>query len=236
MRASDSLSRGPGRLLAVALWLATVLPGWAVAEPVKGDAALLQTLRKAQGMLRQLGQDKVELETANSALNEQMRSLQASLAQADSRAGRLQSLQPLLDELRGQNEGLRLHIARDAERMHEMSGRQVTMASELARWRRDNGLLVKAFEERSRWGEDCGEKNRELLRVNREMLERFSDRGFLEKLGDAEPLTGLGSVAAENARDDFAFRLEDLEVTPWRDSKRESSPGDAWRTRPGKRA
>ncbi len=212
MRASDRL----GPLLVAAVY-ATGFPFIVAAEPVKGDAALLQTLRKAQNMLRELNQDKAALDAANAALNQQVQDLQARLKAAESREIQIQRLEAQVQERRQENESLRQRIASDAERLQAGTSRSRALMQELARWRRDNALLLRAVDERTRWGNACLAKNRDLIRLNREVLEHQGEQGFWDRLKAAEPLTGLGRVAEENARDEFGYRLEDLEVTPWRE-------------------
>ena len=61
------------------------------AEPAKGggDAAVLQTLRKAQGMLRQLAQEKADLEAKTTGLEAQVKTLET----------RVKELEPLTTEV-----------------------------------------------------------------------------------------------------------------------------------------
>ncbi|WP_052808216.1 hypothetical protein [Methyloterricola oryzae] len=213
MRASDRLIW----LLSAALAFAASQPGRVAAEPVKGDAALLQTLRKAQNMLRELNQDKTALDAANAALTQQVQDLQARLKAAESREIQIQRLEAHVQAQHRENESLRQRIASDAERLQAGTARSRALMEELARWRRDNSLLLRAVDERTRWGNACLAKNRDLIRLNRKVLEHQGEQGFWDRLKAVEPLTGLGRVAEENARDEFGYRLEDLEVTPWRE-------------------
>jgi DNA repair exonuclease SbcCD ATPase subunit len=217
-----------------------VLWGDVAAEPAKGggDAAVVQTLRKAQGMLRQLTQEKADLEARYTALETQLnqmkeqteaqakalKALEAKAAQleplqkelAQSKAG-LQALQTTNTNLQQQLGGQTARLQTTAEQQRQTSG-------ELARQRRDNLLLVNAVKERTRWIEDCAGKNKALAQANREMLGKFSDRSFWDDLKENEPFTGVGKIARENAVQDFQYKLDDLQVTPWQEPPANKPP------------
>jgi vacuolar-type H+-ATPase subunit I/STV1 len=185
-----------------------------------GDAAVLQTLRKAQGLLRQLSQEKADLEAKNAALEEQIKALKAVEA-------RVRQLEPLenevrqhkasLEEMRAGNAALQQRISGDAEHLRAFAERQRKTAGELEKYRRDNVLLVNAVTERTRWIEECAGKNKSLVQANREWIERHGNQDFWETLKAAEPLTGIGAIAEETAVQEFRYKLGDLEVTPWQE-------------------
>ncbi|CAL1239701.1 hypothetical protein [Candidatus Methylocalor cossyra] len=215
--ASSPSSPRAGRLLAVAALLWASLPGGAVAQAPKSDAAIVQTLRKAQGMLRQLSQEKADLEAKNAALDERVKALEARVRQLEPLEGQVKQQKLNLEALQGSNAALQQRISGDAERLRALGERQRQLGAELEKYRRDNRLLVDAVKERGRWIEQCAGKNRSLLEVNRELLKKYRDKGFWDEFKAVEPFTGIGAVAEENAVQDFRYKLEDLEITPWRE-------------------
>lgn len=200
------------------------LAGWgaAMAEPPKGggDAAVVQTLRKAQGMLRQLGQEKAELEAKNAELEAQiktLKALEAKAAQVEPLQNQLNQAKASLEALQGSHASLQQQLGTQTSRLQSAGEQQRKTSGELARTRRDNQLLVNAVKERSHWIEDCTGKNQALVRANREVLEKLGNRDFWDSFKEGEPLTGLGAVAKENAAQEFHYTLDDLEVTPWKE-------------------
>lgn len=199
----------------------------ASAEPAKGggDAAVVQTLRKAQGMLRQLSQEKADLEAKNAELEGQIKALKAlepKAAQVEPLQNQLAQAKASLEALHGSNASLQQQIGTQNSRLQTAAEQQQKTAGSLARTQRDNQLLVNAVKERTHWIEECTGKNQALVRANREMVEKFGSRDFWDNFKETEPLTGLGSVAKENLAQEFHYKLDDLEVTPWK----EPSAGD----------
>jgi septal ring factor EnvC (AmiA/AmiB activator) len=204
----------------------------ALAEPPKGggDAAVVQTLRKAQGMLRQLGQEKAELEAKNAELEAQiktLKALEAKAAQVEPLQNQLNQAKASLEALQGSHASLQQQLGTQTSRLQTAGEQQRKTSGELARTRRDNQLLVNAVKERSHWIEDCAGKNQALVRANREILEKLGSRDFWDSFKEGEPLTGLGAVGKENAVQEFHYTLDDLEVTPWKESAAPSAAADA---------
>jgi hypothetical protein len=217
---SRAESLPPFRLApAVALGLCSLVWGGQVfAEKPKSDEAIVQTLRKAQGMLRQLSQEKIELETKNAALQKQLAEQSAALKALDAKAAKLEPMEGELKQLMAARQSLEQQLGGQTSRLHAVSEQQKKTQAELHRYQRDNQLLVDAVKERTRWIESCTAKNRDLVRANEEMLEKFGSSGFWDKLAESEPFTGIAAVAKENAVQEFRFKIEDLEVTPWKEA------------------
>jgi predicted RNase H-like nuclease (RuvC/YqgF family) len=213
--------KGGAALAALAVaWFG--LAGPVHAEAKKGqDAAVLQTLRKAQGMLRQLGQEKADLEAQNLKLQEQVKVLEAKVRDLAALENEVRQQKAGLEDMRGRNSALERRLGEDADRLRSLAEKQRGTAAELRRYQRDNGLLVKAVAERTRWIEECTGKNADLLAANRELLGKYRGKGVWDTLKRAEPFTGLAGVKEENEVQEFRFKLEDLEVTPWQESKAE---------------
>lgn len=226
--------------LAVLLGCALAWGPVAQAEAPKGgpDAATLQSLRKAQGTIRQLTQEKTDLETQAQALQDKIKSLEAaSAASLASAQARIKQLEPLenevklskasLEELRNGNTALQQRISEDTGRLQSLAGTQKKTAGELEKFKRDNELLVNAVLERTRWIETCTGKNQALIQANRELLEKYSSKGVWDTIKSAEPFTGINAVAEENKAQEFSFKLGDLQVTPWQEPPADSAPPPA---------
>ncbi|BBA32326.1 uncharacterized protein sS8_0358 [Methylocaldum marinum] len=192
------------------------------AQAPRQDAAA-QALRKAQGMLRQLSQEKAALETERSALLEHVKKLEEQVRRLEGFENLVQQQKRSLDNLRAGNESLQGRIHQDSERIHGLNERLRAAIGELKKYRQDNELLVSAVAERSRWIKECTEKNEGLYRANRELLTKYRGKGFWEALTEGEPFTQISSVRAENEAQAFQFKLEDLQVTPWQEAGENAS-------------
>lgn len=225
----------PSLLLIAALILTGSGP--AIAESPKGgaDAAMAQSLRKAQGMVRQLSQEKADLEAK---LEEQAKVLEAKTAETTALQTQLQQAQANLQALQknvavleaekkkltaekttllNERAALQHEVAEQHSKLQALAELQQQTAMELERFQRDNLMLVGAVKERESFMRDCTIKNQGLLKANRDLLDQFSQEGLWDKVKLAEPFTGIGRVGRENAVQDYKYRLEDLEVTPWQE-------------------
>lgn len=189
----------------------------AQAVPKEGatDAQIQQTLRKAQGVLRQLNEEKTALEAKTAEQQAKIAELEARVQQLTPLENEVLRQKAGLEALQGQNEALRQRVEGDGERIRSQTERLRRTLETLKRHRQDNRLLVGAVSERERWIEECGKKNRGLVEADRAMLERFAERDWWDRLKAIEPVTGIGQVERENAAQEYAFKLEDLQVTPW---------------------
>lgn len=208
------------------------LPLAGSAEPQKGDASkqLMQQLSKAKGMLSQMTQEKAALEA-------RLAEIEADLGNKDNRIKALEERNKLLEplvalqvlpaelqkqkaayaQLQTQNAGLRQRIQQDVDRMKAFGERYRGTVGHLKSVQQDNQLLVKAVKERTDWIGACTGRNKSLLDANKEMLDHYSHRGVWDAIKDAEPFTGIAAVEKENAVDAYRFKLEDLQVTAWKE-------------------
>lgn len=191
-----------------------------LAEPPKGggDAQVLQTLRKAQGMLRELGQQKADLEAKNAELESKLKALEAKANQVEPLQSQVQQMKASLDAVQGSKAALEQQITGQTTRLQTAAEQQRQTSGQLAKTQRDNLLLVNAVKERAQWIVGCADRNKSLVRVNREIIAKLGgSKSLWDSFKEAEPLTGLGTIEKENAAQDFHYKLDDLEITPWQE-------------------
>lgn len=218
MRSLFLIRRTKNAVLFLLLWCAVFGPSAVHAQAPKQDSAAAQALRKAQGMLRQLSQEKTALEGEKSALLDQVGKLEDKIKQLEGLESVVQQQKASLDNLRAGNESLQGRIHQDSERIRGLNERLRAAVGQLKKYQQDNALLVGAVAERSRWIEACTEKNQGLYQANRELLDKYQGKGFWDALTEGEPFTQISSVKAENEAQEFQFKLEDLQVTPWQEA------------------
>jgi hypothetical protein len=150
-------------------------------------------------------------------LEQNVKDLEAKISQLEPLKGQLQQAKTSLATQQQTNDSLRRQIGDQTSRLEAMSAAQHRTTDDLGRQRQDNRLLVDAVKERTRWIQECTGKNAGLVKTTKEIVENLGNRSFWDQFGDAEPFTGIASVTKENAMQEFKFKLEDLQVTPWRE-------------------
>ena len=130
-----------------------------------------------------------------------------------------------MSEARTNNEQPVARINRDGERLTKLKDEAQTLRAALAKQQADDAQLVQAVKERSDWIALCTRNNSGLVRINGDLLEHRIAHGWWQQIRDFEPITNAGRVAAEQAEQDYRFRLEDLTVTPWREERAEARRG-----------
>jgi chromosome segregation ATPase len=212
-------------ILCAAFWANT-----AAAEPKNSqDAAMQQVLRKAQGVVRQLTQDKAALEAEKAALTEQNTALAAQKSALEEKVKKLEeALKPLeslpaevarcktdAESLRSARTGLETQLSQGREQAQALLKKHQDVIAKAREIRADNLLLVEAVKEREQWIEQCGKRNRDLVGTGRELAEKYKDKGFWDEVADLEPFTGLGKVKSETTAEDYRYKLRKLKATPF---------------------
>jgi chromosome segregation ATPase len=205
----------PMLALGLALW-----GGTADAEPKSPqDAAVQQTLRKAQGMLRQLAQEKSALETEKATLQAQVQEQAKKLEDAVRQLGQFQTeaarYKASAESLQSANGALETQVNQGREQAQALRRKQQEIIGKARQLQADNQLLVQAVKEREQWIGQCGERNQGLIKAEQELLEKYRDKSVWDELAEIEPFTGIGQVRTENAVQDYRFKLEDLKATPF---------------------
>lgn len=222
----------PHRCIA-ALLAGAFLSAPAYAETPKQDAAVQQVLRKAQGALRQLAQEKSQLEADNAALQKDKTALQEQVGKLETVVKQLEPLQgeverqkAAVEAMKAANTGLETQLNSGREREQAIHGKLQDIVAQAKKIQGDNLMLVEAVKEREQWIGLCQQKNAGLLKTNEELVQRYQDKGFWDKLGDLDPITGIGKVKTENAVQDYRFKLKDLQATPFqsREPQAEAAP------------
>jgi septal ring factor EnvC (AmiA/AmiB activator) len=219
--------------------LAVIIASDALGAEKKGGSDIVQTLNKAQGMLRQLSQEKAELEAKTASLEKELADTKKTLEdrgkQLETRAKELQVMQVEVKHkadtlaaleknngiLKNNNEILKTHLEKLKQQYGEqnqaLQEQSRRLSAELTASQQDNALLVRAVKERAEWIDKCTKRNGQLIKTNKDILDHVRDKSFWESLQEAEPLTGIASVAKENKLEEYRYKLNDLRVTPWND-------------------
>ncbi len=183
--------------------------------PGGGDAAI----KKAQGMIRQLAQEKSALEAEKTAWLNEKAELDAKLKALDDAVRKLQPLQGEVERYKNGLETVRSHLEsqlgqerQTRQALLEKHNRVVAQARDI---QSDNRLLVQAVQEREQWISQCGDVNRKLQTANQEILGKYQDKSLWQQLAELEPVTGIARVETETTVEDYRYKLQQLKITPF---------------------
>ncbi|MCQ8105763.1 DUF3450 domain-containing protein [Methylomonas sp. SURF-2] len=187
----------------------------AVPKTNDGNAAIV----KAQGMIRQLTQEKAALQAEKQQWQAEKADLEARVQTLDASAARLPALQSQLEHYKNALEsvrgGLESQLDQERQSRRALLEKHNTVVGKAKAIHADNLLLVKAVQEREQWMQTCGEQVQKLRQLNLEIVRSYRDKGFLAQLAELEPFTGIGQVDTEVAVEDYVYKLKQLQVTPF---------------------
>lgn len=197
-------------ILLTLLWVAT--PG--LAQVAKQANASDQALKKAQGMLRQLNDEKLALTSEKSALQQQVQQLQDQVKQLAELQAELAQQRAGAESLRAANQSITGQVQRLREQESDLGRKLQESLQQNKALQGDNQQLLAMVKEREQAEQACVGNNQQLIAAGEALAKQHGERSFWELFGELEPLTGIGKVATETAVQDYRFKLEDLRVTP----------------------
>jgi chromosome segregation ATPase len=219
MRVSEAL-RAPVRyqwpllaaVLALGYWPATD------AQQAADPAALQQALNRAQGLLRQLSEQRTRLEVENAAAQVKIAALERDVAREKRERG---DLAGELELAARKSRALDARLNDSGERLTKTENRlrdAVTRYRALAAEHR--GTLASKAELESQLASvrdtlaAARARNEELYRINAAILEQFKGKTSWASFLQREPLLGLKQVEIENQEQDLRQRNEDQRLAP----------------------
>lgn len=200
------------------LVLALAAASEALSEP-KAPVPGLEVVRKAQGVIRQLSQERAALEAEKAAWLADKAKLDAKLKGLEATVDRLKGVEGELERykngLASVKNSLEARLSQQSQREQVLLQKYNQVVTQARAIRDDNSLLLRAVQEREQWITRCGDVNRRLREVNQEILEHYQQKGLWQQLAELEPLTGIGGVQTENIAEEYRYRLKQLQVTPF---------------------
>jgi chromosome segregation ATPase len=154
-------------------------------------------------MLRQATTEKAEVQQQVDALKQQVERLTREVAATQSDAG-------------AAKQKMQSGFAETIEQWRQRDAKQTGQIEEL------RAQLKKQVGERAALDERlqtqignfnvCYGNNKQLLELNRELLERYQNKGVFAAMRQKEPFTGLSQVEVENLVQDYRYKIDDLTV------------------------
>jgi chromosome segregation ATPase len=211
MRKDNSNSNSNYRLRLAALWLMLAMIfsfETATAAPKTNDGSAA-AVKKAQGIIRQLTQEKAALEAEKdaklSSLEDAVNKLLPLQAEVERYKSSLESVRSNLEEQLGQ----------ERQRQQALLQKHNEVVTKAKAINADNQLLVQAVQEREHWITQCSGRHKALHGAYLELLGKYKDKGVWQQLAELEPITGIGKVATETVVEDYRYQLKQLQITPF---------------------
>lgn len=197
----------------------------ALAAPKVSDSSA--AIKKAQGIIRQLTQEKSALvaekanwETEKTAQDAKLASLEALVKKLSPLEGEVERYKSGLESVKT---NLELQLSQQRQREQALQQKHTDVVTKANAIYADNQLLVQAVQEREQWITECGTRNKKLQTFYLEILNKYKEKGVWEQLAELDPLTGIGKVATENVVQDYKYKLQQLKITPFKTAEADQS-------------
>ena len=199
------------------LWW-TLLAVSVVTHAEGGAQQTQQALLKAQGLLKQLAQQRAQAEAEVARLRGELAGKERALAQAtaaaETGASALKAAETTITAatrreaaLAGKLEKTQTRLKLTDAKLHEVADLYKAMRNQQAETEAARQALEATLATTSTALNEAETHNLALYQINRELLEQYQHKSAWDALRQREPLTGIASVAAENAAQDVEDRL-----------------------------
>lgn len=182
---------------ALLLWLLAAPVSWAA------DAADPRALAKAQFLLRQVNNEKSQLQQELEQVRQQRDGLQKQLAATKTLSE--QREQMLTRKFGEANAQWLANKEKDAQELRDLK-EKLRLQAELNE--QITGRLQQQTDNFSR----CYHNNQKLYGINQDLLEKYQKKSILDVIRQNEPFTGEARVDVENLIQDNQYQLDDLVV------------------------
>lgn len=213
MRSSEHGIQRLALRLVLCLGLACCVSVAAAQQATKTAEPPSPALLRAQSLLKQLAQEKAQLQADNVKLQAQVAAAEREGKRAESERENLEADLAASGREKDQVNTKLTHtgerLQKVEQRLREIVDQYKQLAAEhketLAAKQRVEGELASTKAEL----DDAERKNLALYQANVELLDKFSKKGPFEALLQKEPLTGIKQVEIENLLQEYQYKLED---------------------------
>lgn len=217
MRASDRIVRGFACCCLTAGLVMLGVPS-APAQQAADPAAVQQALHRAQGLLRQLAEQRNQLEADNAAAQARLARVEHDLARERRRG---EELATDLELAARDKAALDRRFDGTSRRLEQVEARLTEVVQKYKELAGEHRSLQGAHDEltdRQAQTEaalaDARQRNASLHAINHEILDRYMEKGTWTDLLQREPLLGLKQVEAENFEQEMRLRSDDQRLEP----------------------
>lgn len=186
--------------------VALLMSGFVYAESDSSKNALA----KAQYMMRQISNQKAELEKQLAGKKVEVEALTKEVAKLKN-----ETKAKTEANIAQQQEALTM-VRSDRQKMQE------TLKTETEQTRKltdENEIFSKKLAAQTNNFDLCYSNNKKLYEVNKEILGKYQDKGFWAALSQKEPFTTIEKVKVENLVQDYQYQIDTLSVKIISDDK-----------------
>jgi chromosome segregation ATPase len=194
----------------------TLAAGGAHAQSSAAEERLRDQLRQATVQLRDAQDSIADLKAQLEKANNQLEAQRAAPAVAKPKPNT------------AENAALRTAVEERDQRITEYQQRLEDTQKLLGQWQQayhqaaalakardaDAKKLEAQYAEASRRGETCAKDNAELVKISRQLLDRYTKKGVWSSLLDAEPVTQIHRIRLEALAQDYHADIEDHVAPP----------------------
>ena len=191
--------------------LVTLLP--ATAQQAADPAQLQEALNRAQGLLRQLSQQRTQLEADLIKRQTELVKTEKSLAREKRDREELEIELELANRNQrstsGKLERTEARLAKVEARLQEVVDKYKELAALHRSTVQEKDSLEINLADTQANLDDARVRNEDLFQANSELIDRLTSKGRWDDLLQREPLTGIKHVEMENVAQEYRFRNED---------------------------
>ncbi len=201
------------------LWLGVLLTLFANMHPALADnpQQTQQALLKAQGLLKQIAQQKSLAEAELAKLRGELAGTEKALAKKESEvetqkmslaqveAG-LSAASQRSAALVGNLERSKVRLDQTTDKLHEVAGMYKATRAKLQEADAARQTLVTQLAVSTKELQDAEKKNLALYQLNQTLLSQYQQKSVWDALRQREPFTGIGKVTVENQVQDLEDR------------------------------
>jgi chromosome segregation ATPase len=197
------------------IWSLIVLSSLLFAMPVhavkRDESADKRIAAKLQAMVREVSAERDRLKTENATLaaeNEQLKEqLSAEKQMSEAAASVETKLTGELSAAQGSNERLSSQLDKTRSKLHEVIVKYKQLNQEKKQLTAQFTELQQTQQFTATELDGCENKNLELLKTTRTMMENFNSRGLFDTLLGKEPILGFNGVEIENMIQEYQDKL-----------------------------
>ncbi len=176
-----------------------------------------QALLKAQGLLKQIAQQKSLAEAELAKLRGELAGKEKALAKIESMAesqkqsltqaeASLSAASQRSAALTGNLERTKTRLDQTTDKLREVAGMYKTTRTKLQETEATRQTVEAQLAATTTALQDAEKKNLALYELNRELSARYAEKSVWDTLRQREPFTGIGQVATENQAQDIEDR------------------------------
>lgn len=172
------------------------------------DSKERQMLRRVQGQLNEIQQQKTLLEQEKSGLSGQVEELKKKADGLASANARRATLERELEALNKGKADLDEKFQETGKALQEMTKKQAEAMLTLQHKEQEIKRFEAEVSRQTRQVESCEAKNSRLYQINAELMDKYQSKGVFGALLQAEPFTQLKSVEVENLLQEYRDKLD----------------------------